>query len=114
MNTYRSHDLRLIRDALKCFEQDHREARNDADARARDPNYEFRKQALEASNFHAEQINRLSILAAKIWRDESAALAMEQEDAKNEAAYDEKLHREEIEHDRYLDAVESELPGCPA
>jgi hypothetical protein len=65
---FTENDWRRMLAGLKQLEQDHREARNAAEERAADRTYEFRQQAVEAANFHAGEINALSILATRVWR----------------------------------------------
>ncbi len=58
----------LVLDGLQQLERDHRDSRNDAEARFADKEYPYRPEAMQASNFHAEQLNKLSLLIGKVWR----------------------------------------------
>lgn len=61
-------EWRVLLSAIRAYERDHRDARDEAEARAKDTEYPYRKQAMKAAAFHAEYINKLSILTAKVWR----------------------------------------------
>lgn len=68
MDKFTIEEAVLLYRALECFAQDHKEAREAAEQRAADPTYEFRKEALDASNFHAEQRNLITLLKTKVRR----------------------------------------------
>ena len=66
-------EYKLIRAALDCLAQDHRDAETEANNRANDPAYEFRREAIRAACFHADERNKISRLSAKIAYRQSAA-----------------------------------------
>lgn len=65
--TFSPEEWKYLRDGLRQLEQDHRDARGDADDRARDTSYPYRPQAAEASVFHNRQIDAIGALMIKVW-----------------------------------------------
>jgi hypothetical protein len=53
---------------LLCLANDHKAAFEDANQRAADPHYAYRKEALEAAGFHAERRHQITLLRAKVQR----------------------------------------------
>lgn len=66
-------DYSLIRAGLSCLAQEHRTARDEAEKRAADRVYEYRREAVQAANFHASEANRISLLVARVFALESRA-----------------------------------------
>lgn len=66
MTPLTSDDYQLILRAIRSLEEEHRAAREEAETKAADTSYEFRREALNRAKFHDEERNKLGILAARI------------------------------------------------
>lgn len=73
MDEFTPAEYALIRAALNDIAQQHKECAAEAEARAADPDNEFRKEALAAAQFHVEQRHEISLLVAKVFRAEGDA-----------------------------------------